>query len=173
MVHSYKYISPLGLKQEFKLHLEIKSVKWVGVSVYWKRRFLSRFNDIASVYAVTGTYDCTFSKYNKVSAIDWWKYMCGNIWFLKRYDSNNQCTKLQGYWISNTVKSLCRNIFACIFGKYVTLNCRSKHMTICNKVSIKGQGQGHRNKKLAQNVFSFFSFLKFLIQNILRHCIYT
>ena len=37
---------------------------------------------------------------------------------------------------------------------------------ICHKISIKGQGQGHRNKKLAQNAF-LFSCLKFLIPNIL------
>ena len=42
----------------------------------------------------------------------------------------------------------------------------SESMPICHKVSIKGQGQGHRNKKLAKNVF-LFSCLKFLIQNIL------
>ena len=36
---------------------------------------------------------------------------------------------------------------------YCTLNCRLENMPICHKVSIKGQGQGHRNKKLAQNVF--------------------
>ena len=47
-----------------------------------------------------------------------------------------------------------------------TLNYRSENMPVCQKVSIKGQGQGHRNKKLAQNVF-LFSCLKFLIQNIL------
>ena len=28
-------------------------------------------------------------------------------------------------------------------------------MPICHKVSIKDKGQGHRNKKLAQNVFCF------------------
>ena len=36
-----------------------------------------------------------------------------------------------------------------------TLNCPSKSMPICHKVSIKGQGQGHRNKKLAENIFLF------------------
>ena len=35
-----------------------------------------------------------------------------------------------------------------------TLNCRSENMPVCHKISIKGQGQGHRNK-LAQNVFLF------------------
>ena len=36
-----------------------------------------------------------------------------------------------------------------------TLNCRSENMPLCHKVSIKGHGQGHRNKKLAQNVYLF------------------
>ena len=36
-----------------------------------------------------------------------------------------------------------------------TLNCRSENMPVCHKVSIKGQGQGHRNKTLAQYVFLF------------------
>ena len=41
------------------------------------------------------------------------------------------------------------------------LKCSSENMTRCHKVSIKGQGQGHRNKKLAQNVFLFSQFKGF------------
>ena len=41
-----------------------------GFQCIEKRRFSSRSNDISSVYAVTGTQECTFLKYNKVSAIN-------------------------------------------------------------------------------------------------------
>ena len=44
----------------------------------------------------------------------------------------------------------------------------TENMPICHKVSTKGQGQGHRNKKLAQIVF-LFSCLKFLIQNMIQN----
>ena len=87
MIHAYKYISHFGLKQEIKI---IFVKPWMlstfcavggGFSILQKKknerkRFSSRFNDISSVYAVTGTYECTFLKYNKVSAIkDVWEYM--------------------------------------------------------------------------------------------------
>ena len=50
-----------------------------------------------------------------------------------------------------------------------TLNYLSESKATFSKVSIYGQGQGHRSNKSAQNV-SFFSYLRLFVLNCLCKC---
>ena len=65
----------LGWNNKLNLYFENlwcyqASVKWVGVSVYWKMWFVSRFNVISRVYSDMYPYVCTFAIQSNVWGIN-------------------------------------------------------------------------------------------------------
>ena len=97
--------------------------------------------------------------------------MFGNVWFLKRYHRNNQClvTICKIYRDTEFLIPKDHSVETYLLVTLeicCTLKYRSEKITIFPQLYAKGQGQGHRNKKLAKNVL-FFSYFRYFDHNLL------